>query len=274
MAPPINPFKLMSKTATESPSDAREKQRERVKPKEQGQGKKGRKPIFQIEESDHREDLAPKRKKGRLESVTEPALGMSSHAQAWNPKLLFGTSSNLSPGHHSGKRQDLDIGEESSCHISCGLMLAAQGVHTMEARVFRMTEALQNKDAEHAKSLAERLKTEQELKQANEPRWKRKVAQLEREDEEAQSRNASIPSVRLMKTEKEEIMGEVKAQFQTVYNSGFRDGWKSALNMIEVPKTSERFLQANTPLPYPNARLKDTDVEANEEDEEEEDGEA
>ena len=48
--------------------------------------------IHEIKESDHREDLAPKRKRGRLKSVTEPALGMSSHAQAWNPELLFGTS--------------------------------------------------------------------------------------------------------------------------------------------------------------------------------------
>ena len=28
--------------------------------------------------------------------------------------------------------------------------------------------------------------------------------------------------------EKQELMGEVKTQFQTVYNSGFRDGSKSA----------------------------------------------
>ena len=56
-----------------------------------------------------------------------------------------------------------------------------------------------------------------------------------------------------------------------MYNSAFRDGWKSALNKIEVLETSELFLQANTLLLYPIAGLKDMDDEA---DEEEEDGEA
>jgi hypothetical protein len=69
---------------------------------------------------------------------------------------------------------------------------------------------------------------------------------------------------------KEEVMEEVKAQFQMVYNSGFKDGWKSALNKAEVPDASDLFLRDNTPLPYPDARLKDTDDEAGEEDEDEE----
>ena len=74
---------------------------------------------------------------------------------------------------------------------------------------------------------------------------------------------------------KEEVMGEVKAQFQLVYNNGFRDGWKSALKKTKVLAESELFLQANTPLPYLNAGLKDTDDEADnkdggEEEEEEE----
>ena len=108
----------MSKTATESPSDAR-KSKGKSKAKGVGQGKKGRKPISQviaheqstssadsgsaahkpqrqmpiireIVESDHGEDLAPKRKRGQLQSITEPASGTFSHAQAWNPELLLG----------------------------------------------------------------------------------------------------------------------------------------------------------------------------------------
>ena len=69
---------------------------------------------------------------------------------------------------------------------------------------------------------------------------------------------------------KEEAMGGVKAQFQLVYNSGFRHEWKSALNKTEQPETFELFLCTNTPLPYPEAGLKDSEDKVNEEDDEDE----
>ena len=102
---------------------------------------------------------------------------------------------------------------------------------------------------------------EEEVAQLKEKMWKLKAECIH-----------SIGKAR--KDEKEEIMGKVKAQFQTVYNSGFKDGWKSALNKTKVLETSKLFLQANTFLPYPIAGLKDMDDEADEKDEEEEDGEA
>jgi hypothetical protein len=72
---------------------------------------------------------------------------------------------------------------------------------------------------------------------------------------------------------KEGAMDEVKTQFQMVYNSGFRHGWKSALNKTEQPETSDLFLRTNTPLPYPEAGLKDSRDEADEEEDEEIDDE-
>lgn len=42
-------------------------------------------------------------------------------------------------------------------HITRGLMMATQGVLSMEAKVFRLTEKLQKKDAEHEKSMSEVL---------------------------------------------------------------------------------------------------------------------
>ena len=65
-------------------------------------------------------------------------------------------------------------------------------------------------------------------------------------------------------------MGEVKAQFQMVYNSGFRHGWKSAMKKTEQLETSDLFLRTNTPLLYPEVGLKDSEDEADEEDKEEE----
>jgi hypothetical protein len=70
---------------------------------------------------------------------------------------------------------------------------------------------------------------------------------------------------------KEGAMDEVKTQFQMVYNNGFRHGWKSALNKTEQPETSDFFLRTNTPLPYPEAGLKDFGDEADKEEDEDED---
>jgi hypothetical protein len=67
---------------------------------------------------------------------------------------------------------------------------------------------------------------------------------------------------------REGAMGEVTAQFKMVYNTGFRHGWKSALSKTGQPEMSELFLRTNTPLPYPNAGLRNSDDEADEEDEE------
>ncbi len=68
-------------------------------------------------------------------------------------------------------------------------------------------------------------------------------------------------------------MGEVRAQLQGVFNRGFRDGWKSTLRKAEVPDSSDLFLRDSTPLPYPEAGLKDLDDEDEEEDEDEANGE-
>ena len=53
-----------------------------------------------------------------------------------------------------------------------------------------------------------------------------------------------------------------------VYNSDFQHGWKSALKRTEQPEASNLFLRANTPLPYPDAELKNSEDEADAEDDE------
>ena len=71
----------------------------------------------------------------------------------------------------------------------------------------------------------------------------------------------------------EAAMEEARTQFRMVFNTGFRQGWKSALNKTEQPETSELFLRSNTPLPYPEEGLNQSEDEAEEEGEEEEDDE-
>ena len=59
----------------------------------------------------------------------------------------------------------------------------------------------------------------------------------------------------------------MRAQLQEVYNGGFRDGWKSTLRKVDIPSSSNLYLQSNTPLPYPQAGLKESDDEEDDEDE-------
>ena len=173
----------------------------------------------------------------------------------------------------------------------------------MEARVFRLTEKLQKKDAEHEKNMSEVLenatnnykkleeehfknvnimKETEERAQTEEAKW----VQMEAELTGMRDKMKKLESKCLLligkaheegmeegmakgkKLGKEGAMDEVKAQFQMVYNSGFRHGWKSSLRKTEQSETSDLFLRANTPLPYPKAGLKNSDDEADEEDDE------
>ena len=68
---------------------------------------------------------------------------------------------------------------------------------------------------------------------------------------------------------KQEVMGEVRAQLQGVFNQGFRDGWKSTLKKADLPDSSDLFSRDHTPLPNPEADMKDSDDEDEEDDKDE-----
>ena len=63
------------------------------------------------------------------------------------------------------------------------------------------------------------------------------------------------------KESKLEVLTEVKAELQGVFNRGFWDGWKLALKKAKVPSSSDWFLRDKTPLPFPEAGLKNSNVE-------------
>uniref|UniRef100_A0A2N9IYX5 Uncharacterized protein n=1 Tax=Fagus sylvatica TaxID=28930 RepID=A0A2N9IYX5_FAGSY len=207
MAPPINPFKLMGKTAGGSPSGAG-RGKGKSKPKGTGAIKKGRKPaveviepelplpssddqeppsplpvVHELDDSDHDEGLVFKQKRARAETSSMPAKGTSSDFVAWAPKLLFGpgpisirdtvldnSKTKLSAKVAYGLARAACLPEDMKFwdtmhsgqafrHITRGLIMTTQGVLSMEARVFNMTEELQTNDAKHEKSMAEVLES-------------------------------------------------------------------------------------------------------------------
>uniref|UniRef100_A0A2N9I5G5 Uncharacterized protein n=1 Tax=Fagus sylvatica TaxID=28930 RepID=A0A2N9I5G5_FAGSY len=298
MAPPINPFELMGKATGGSSSGA-------------AKGKELPRPlpiVHEIDESDHGEDLAPPRKKGRSEGPSMPAERTSSSFEAWVPNLLFGdgpisvhdtvldeTETELSAhvAHGLARAACLpgDMNQWDSMnsgqifrHVTRGMMMATQGILSMVSRVVKMTQELQKKGADYKrledqhfinvnlmKEAEERARTEVENRKRAEvelTELKEKVRKLESEC------LASLGKAREEGKEEgkaegkilghESAMEEARTQFRMVYNIGFRRGWKSALTKTEQPETSELFLRSNTPIPYPEEGLKDSDNEAQE----------
>uniref|UniRef100_A0A2N9J741 Uncharacterized protein n=1 Tax=Fagus sylvatica TaxID=28930 RepID=A0A2N9J741_FAGSY len=291
MAPPINPFKLTGKTTDASPSGAgRDKGKGKLKGK--GVRKKGRKPATEVAKPElPLPTLADQELPSLLHvihelDVSDQGEGTFSKFEAWVPELVFG------PGPISIRDTVLDNSETElsakvahglaliAClpenmkfwdtmhskqefhHITRGLMMATQGVLSMEAKLFNMTEELQTKNAKREKSMVELQEKMRKLE--SECIWSIGKAREEGKEE---------GMVEGKELGKEEAMGEVKAQFQMVYNNGFRHRWKSALNKTEQPETSNLFLRSNTPLLYPDARLKDSEDEAGEEEQDEEETE-
>lgn len=144
MAPLINPFKLMGKTAGASPSEimkgkgkgetkgagARKKLKKSITvapgPEPATQTTTNQEPprslpvVHDLDESDYGEELAPRKKKGQTEATSVPAKGTSSDFEAWVPQLLF------DPGPISVRDTILDDSETKlSAKVAHGLARAA-----------------------------------------------------------------------------------------------------------------------------------------------------
>ncbi len=159
--------------------------------------------------------------------------------------------------------------------------------------MFCLNERLRDKEAEHNKAVAEvmenatanykaleqeHFKTLNNMKEAEErarteaeQKAKIEVEVIQLQEKVKTFEAECIRSIGQAREDgKQEVMGEVRAQLQEVFNGGFRDGWKSALRKADVPSSSDLYMRSNTPLPYPQADLKDSDDEDEEDDEAEE----
>uniref|UniRef100_A0A2N9EX39 Uncharacterized protein n=1 Tax=Fagus sylvatica TaxID=28930 RepID=A0A2N9EX39_FAGSY len=325
MAPPINPFELMARGTGGSSSGTA---KTRGKGRGKGSGKKGQKVVsdsssseqaaqttvqepprplpvvHEIDESDHGEDLAPPKKKGRSEAPPMPAEGASGQLRTAHVAHGLARAACL-PGDMN--QWDSMNSAQIFRHGTRGLMMATQSALAMESRVLKMTDELQRKSADYkkledqhfaninmmkeaetlARAEAESRKKAEALARAEEENRKKaeaelaelreKVRKLESECitsiEKAIEDGKVLGKVEGEKSGYEGAMEEARTQFRMVFNTGFRKGWKSALTKTEQPETSELFLRSNTPIPYPEEGLQDSDNEAPEAGEEEADDE-
>jgi hypothetical protein len=189
--------------------------------------------------------------------------------------------------------------------ISCLYLVfqAAQGVQAAEARAYGLYEEKQKMKAEHEKILADVVKNAKNdygdlekkhfetitlMKDAEDRARSESEQKVKLESELAQS----LEKIKTLEAEylrslgktlesgkkegKQEAWGEIKDQIQGVYNRSFRDGWKAALKKVGTPASSDLLLRENTPLPYPNAGLRESnkeDEDSDDDEDEEEDAE-
>ncbi len=173
----------------------------------------------------------------------------------------------------------------------------------MEPRIYDLEEILKGKDEKHAKAMAEMVedattsykKLEHEhhnnINRMKDAEEKARTEAKQKAKAEAKAADLKekvkllevecVKSIGLAREEgiqegkkvrQEEMMDQVRTDFQGVFNRGFCDGWKSTLKKAKVPPSSKWFLRDETPLPYPDAGPRNSDVEDEDDEDDEDEG--
>uniref|UniRef100_A0A2N9EDV9 Uncharacterized protein n=1 Tax=Fagus sylvatica TaxID=28930 RepID=A0A2N9EDV9_FAGSY len=278
MALSINPFELMGKAIGGSSSGAT---KGKGKGRGRGAGKKSTKVVsesssseqtaqttaqelprplpvvHEIDESDHGEDLAPQRKKGRSEVPPMPAEGTSASFEAWVPNLLFGdgpisvhdtvlveTETELSAhvAHGLARAACLpgDMNQWDSMnsgqifrHVTRGMMM---GILSMESRVVNMTQELQKKGTDYKRLKDQRFINVNLMKEAEERARteEEKRKKIEVELTEQKERVRKLESECIASIERARIAGieEGKAEGKKLGHDGAMEEARTQFRMV------------------------------------------
>uniref|UniRef100_A0A2N9HYY4 Uncharacterized protein n=1 Tax=Fagus sylvatica TaxID=28930 RepID=A0A2N9HYY4_FAGSY len=256
MAPPLNPFKLMGKTADAGPSKEKEKPRQKAK-------------VRRLDAPEEKEEASQGLSCTR---DTRVAHGLSFAACLPEDMKRWASTQPGDAFRPNDPRPNDEEGSRTEKTIRSLLKAAGDDYTRLEGQHHKNIAIM--KEAEERARVEETRRAEAEtiMKGAEErarvEETRRVEAEAEIGMEEGLVKGEELGLLKGKELGREGAMGEVTAQFKMVYNTGFRHGWKSALSKTGQPEMSELFLRTNTPLPYPNAGLRNSDDEGDEEDEE------
>uniref|UniRef100_A0A2N9FGI4 Uncharacterized protein n=1 Tax=Fagus sylvatica TaxID=28930 RepID=A0A2N9FGI4_FAGSY len=280
MAPPVDIFDVIGKKPKGASSS---KGKGRGKAKEGVQTRRSQKAVFQVTETEQparseEPELVPMAEQVSLPQIVEDvedepselegrrskrlrraaeqaeAPGPSSRGEPWVPKITI--------------HGDYGVWEQMPSgslfrHISRGLVIAA------EARAYGLYEEKQKMKAEHEKILTDVVKNaEKDYEDLEKKHFETITLMKDAED------RARLESEQKMKLEAE--LAQSLEKIKKLEAESFRDGWKAALKKVSTPISSDLLLRENTPLPYPDAGLRDLekeDEDGDDDEDEEEDAE-
>ncbi len=144
---------------------------------------------------------------------------------------------------------------------------AAKDYGDLEKKHFETVTLMKDAEEKARSESEQRTKLEAELAQ-----YQEKVRKLEAECVRSIGEAMENGKKEGKQEGKQEAWDEIKDQIQGVYNRSFRDGWKAALKKVDIPASSDLLLRENTPLPYPDAGLRELDKEDDDEEDDEDEG--
>uniref|UniRef100_A0A2N9FK01 Uncharacterized protein n=1 Tax=Fagus sylvatica TaxID=28930 RepID=A0A2N9FK01_FAGSY len=214
MAPPINPFEPLEEIPiTESESRPIP---ERVPSPEPAKDQIS-------EEPEQEEELQPRKKKGRNEPPMIPTGGAFLSCLGLGPRPTVRRTSDYNMKKWAGTQPG-----PAFRHVTKNLIMATQGVMTMEAKFYRLSEKHQKTVAEHEKVMSDTLRAASENLKKLEDEISKKANLMKEAEERARAeetkRSEAEAEVARLQERVRELESECISRLNKAHQEGMREG--------------------------------------------------
>uniref|UniRef100_A0A2N9GAH3 Uncharacterized protein n=1 Tax=Fagus sylvatica TaxID=28930 RepID=A0A2N9GAH3_FAGSY len=266
MAPPINPFEPLEEIPiTESESRPTP---ERVPSPEPAKDQRS-------EEPEHEEELQPRKKKGRNRTPNDPNGGAFLSCLGLGPRPTVRRTSDYNMKKWAGTQPG-----PAFRHVTKNLIMATQGVMTMEAKFYRLSEKHQKTVAEHEKVMSDTLRATSENLKKLEDEISTKANLMKEAEERARAeetkRSEAEAEVARLQERVRELESECISRLNKAHQEGMREGEQKGMEegLQKGESTRKRGSHGRSRHPdYKSLTMKEAKAGGvDEEEEEEEEG--